>query len=362
MGSFRVAVTRDVLNPAGELFFDDLGFDLLDLCPSIDWEILPEPGPELPPRVTADYDAVLMFGSRLTVATLAGGDRLSLVARAGVGHELIDVEACTAAGIAVTITPEAVRRSTALGALTLLLASVNRLLPRSRMAAAGRWADRSTVRGMGLTGRTLGILGYGNIGRELSRLARPLETRQLAYTRTPPAAPGPDDPEFVSLARVLSESDVICLCLPLTSDTARIIDAAALELVKPHAHLVNIGRGELIDEAALVSALGEGRLAAAALDVLADEPPRGDNPLLSMEGVIVTPHCIAHSDELLRGCGHLACGAAVDLAAGRVPGHLVDPAVLEDPRFRRRLRPLCDATSGPPPPRHGPPETDRLAP
>ncbi len=331
-GGFRVALTREVLNPAGEIFFDDLGLDLLDRA-GLEWEVLDRVHAELPPAVAAEYDALLLFGSAVSAETLAGGERLRLVARVGVGYETIDVAACTRHGVAVSITPDGVRRPTATAALTLILATTQRLKARDRIACEGRWAERSTVAGIGLTGRTLGIVGFGSIGRELSRLAAPLGFEQIAHTRTPPA-PGPEPlPRMVSLETLLRESDVICLCAPLTAETAGMIDAAALALVKPGAHLVNIGRGGLVDEPALVAALAERRLAGAGLDVLAQEPPDPANPLLSMDQVVVTPHSLAHNDELLRGCGHSAVAAVLALAAGERPRFVVDPAAFEHPRL-----------------------------
>lgn len=329
MSRLRVAVSAELLAAGGT----PMSFDALEAHPGVELEVLPRAYDEIPASVAADYDALLLGSAKITAASVAGTPRLALVARLGVGYEHLDIGACTRAGVVVTITPDAVRRPTATAALALILATTQRLKARDELACSGRWRQAWGTEGLGLTGRTLGIVGLGNVGRELSRLARPLDMVQVASTRSQAAA---GDVRIVPLEELLAVSDVVCLCCPLTLETRNLVDADALASMKPTAHLVNVGRGGLVDERALVAALEEGRIAGAALDVLADEPPDPGHPLLGMERVIVTAHALAHNDELLAGCARSACRAVAALADGREPDHAVDRAALGHARFAAR--------------------------
>ena len=162
---FRVGVTRDFLKPDGTIGFGDIGLGLLDAAPGVDWEFLAEDTRELRGDQVAAYDALLVLTPRVSAATLAGADRLAIVARFGVGYDNVDVPACTAAGVLLSITPDGVRRPVAASVMAFLLALSHKLLIKDRLTRAGRWAERLDHMGMGLTGRTLGVVGLGNIGR-----------------------------------------------------------------------------------------------------------------------------------------------------------------------------------------------------
>ncbi len=331
---FRIGITRDVLGADGKPFFDDIGLELLDAHPGVEWEILPELTDAVTRAQASEYDGMLVLGPRVTADTLAGSPRLSVIARYGVGYDAIDVPACTAAGVAVTITPDGVRRPVASAMLAMVLALAHRVKERDRLVQEGRWADKTSILGTGLTGRTLGIVGYGNIGREFRALSAPLEMRTLVHD---PYATPDGDVELVDLDRLLAESDFVTVCCPLTEDTRHLIGARALERMKPTAYLVNAGRGPVVDEAALVRALDAGTIAGAALDVFEVEPTPADHPLIGRDSVLLTPHAIAHSDQLIRDSGRSACRSLLDVADGRAPQHLADRAVLEVPRFAARL-------------------------
>src|SRR5574341_586728 len=158
---FRAGVTRDFLKPDGSLGFSDIGLDLFAQA-GVAWEFLPTGGAELRPDDARDYDGLLVLAPKVTAATLAGLDRLKIVARFGVGYDNVDVDACTRAGVLLTITPDGVRRPVAVAAITFLLALSHKLLIKDRLTRAGRWAEKLEHTGQGVTGRTLGILGLGN--------------------------------------------------------------------------------------------------------------------------------------------------------------------------------------------------------
>ncbi len=177
-------------------------------------------------------------------------------------------------------------------------------------------------------------MGYGRIGREVARLLAPYEMRVLVTTRS-----DPDDESVVRvpLETLLEEADVVVLACPLTPETHHLLDAPRLALMKPGAYLVNVARGAVVDQIALGAALREGRLAGAGLDVFEPEPVAGDDPILALENVVGAPHALGYTDQLFRDCVGSVCDALRDVATGRVPGDIANPAVLESPLFREKL-------------------------
>ncbi len=336
--SFRVGITRDFLKPDGQPGFGDIGLELLGAAPHVQYEFLPDDGPSLPTNVAADFDALLVLAPRVAAQTLDCGQRLALVARFGVGYDNVDVAACTRNGVLLTITPSGVRRPVAVSALALLLALSHKLLIKDRLTRAGRWADKLHHMGLGLTGRTLGLIGLGNIGREILRVVAPLEMRCVACDPfVSPAAARQAGAEPVTLEALLEQADFVCVCCALTPETHHLLDAARLARMKPTAYLINVARGPLVDQAALTRALSTGQLAGAGLDVFETEPVAPDDPLLQLDNVIVSPHALCWTDELFRGTGRAACQSILDVAAGRTPQDIVNRDVLANDRLQAKL-------------------------
>ncbi len=332
---FRVGLSAGFRTPDGRPAYGDIGLDALS---HVSWEFLPDNGMRLDPAVAAHFDALLLLTTEVTAATLAGGDRLSLIARFGVGYDLMDIDACTKAGVAVTLTPDAVRRPVALGAYTLLLALAHRVVAKDQLVRSGRWAERGEYLGAGFAGRTLGMVGFGNIGREVVRLAAPLGLRVLAHDPyadlTVATAAGV---HLVDSATLLREADFVVLTCSLTPQTFHFLNRTSLALLKPHALIVNVARGAVVDTEALTEALLTGQVGGAALDVFETEPPPLDDPLLGLDNVIVTPHAIAGTQDLGHGVGRSAIASIVEVAGGRVPAHVLNRAVLDHPGFVRKL-------------------------
>lgn len=329
---YLVGLTPDVLRPDGSVFFGDVGLDRLTAA-GLRWEVMPaQPGHVI--SGLEPYDAVLSFGHlHFTREAVATAPRLRHVARFGAGYDGIDLEGLAAQGIVVTNTPDGVRRPLALSALTLVLALGHRLLDNHRAATEGRWSARGDYRGIGIAGRTVGIIGFGSVGSELATLLQPLGVRVLAYDRHSAqdraAATGV---EIAPLDRLAAESDYVVLTAALTPSSRHIVGAEFLRAMRPSAYLVNVGRGGLVDQPALTDALRDGRIAGAGLDVLDPEPPALDEPLLAFDNVILTPHALCWTDDFVSGVARSATDAIIDVAHGRRPAHALNPAALEHRR------------------------------
>ncbi len=336
--SIRVGLTRDFLKADGSLGFGDIGLDVLRQDPRIVSEFLPDYGSELPNSVAHDFDALLVLAPKVTAATVEGADRLAVVARFGVGYDNVDVAACTQNDVLLTITPSGVRRPVAVSALTLLLALSHKLLIKDRLTREGRWGEKLNAMGVGLTGRTLGVIGLGNIGREVFRMTAPLEMRHVAYDPFVTAEAGrASGIEMLSLDALLEQSDFVCVCCALTAETQHLLNSERLARMKPTAFLINVARGPIIDQAALTQALQSGRLAGAGLDVFEKEPIDPHDLILKLENVIVAPHAICWTDELFHGIGQSACRSIVEVAAGRVPSDVVNRDVIEKASLQAKL-------------------------
>lgn len=323
--SFKVGSTRDLLTAAGEPCFAPAAFEELARNPAIEWEWIPEEVTEITPEIAARYDGLHLNLPRLTAASVAREDcRLKVVARNGVGFDTVDLAACAAKGITVTNTPFAIRRPVAVAALTLIFALTGKLSQKRRIVREGRWNDRVEHMGVGLATRSLGLIGAGGIGQELIPLARPFFREVIVTDPHVPAetyaALGARKAPF---AEVLAEADVIVVACPLTEATRGMIDAAAFRAMKPTAVFVNVARGPIHDEAALVAALEAGEIAAAGLDVTEVEPIDPASPLLGMETVIVTPHALCWTDECFEDIARTALRSVVDVSLGLTPRHVV---------------------------------------
>ncbi len=336
--TFRVGLTRDFLKPDGSLSLGDIGLSLLDEAPGVERVFLPEDVAELRPSDLAGLDAVLVLAPPVTAASLVGADRLAIVARFGVGYESVDVDACTANGTVLTITPDGVRRPVATAVLTLMLALSHKLLVKHALTRDGRWGEKLDHMGMGLTGRTLGVIGLGNIGRDIFKLAAPLEMRHLTFDPwvTPEQARA-GGAALVDLETLLRESDIVSVNCPLTPDTHHLLNAERLALMKPTAYLINTARGPIVDQPALYEALRERRIAGAGLDVFDPEPPDPSDPILALDNVILAPHGICWTDECFHGNGSSACRSILEVAAGRVPSLVVNRDAITSPAFTAKL-------------------------
>src|SRR5262245_15242477 len=294
-------------------------------------EIITLPSVMAAPADLEGHDAILALALRVTADSVRGVERPAIIARWGVGYDLLDVPALTASGIALSITPAGVRTPVAEGELTMIFALAKNLFPLDRAARAGRW--RADMKGLGhdVAGSVLGSVGCGNIARELFRLARPLGFRRLLAcdpaVRAADAAPA--GVELVDMDTVLRESDFVTVNALLTAGTKGLIGEAQLRAMKPTAFLINLARGPIVDHDALVRALRERWIAGAGIDVFPQEPPPSGDPLFALDNVIVTPHALAWTDGIMRGNGDEACKHILSVMRGEIPGDVVNREVLQ---------------------------------
>lgn len=337
-----VLLSPDFAPNADQLIPESFGLAELLSSTSVTVEVGAEMPAELDPELADSVDALLLMDHRVSAATVTGAGRLRLVARYGVGTNSVDLDACTEQGIIVTVTPEGVTRPVASSALALLLALSHRLPEKAAVLAGGRWAARGNIIGVGLTGRTVGIVGFGRTGRELARLLQPFGARLVCHDPFVPAAEmaglGVEKLELDDLVR---EADMLCLLAALTPDTHHLMSRQRLASLKPGAILINVSRGPLIDEDALLELVANDRLGGLGLDVFAEEPVGADHPLLALaagRNIVLTPHSLCWTDECFLGNGRSAARAVLDVAAGRLPAHIANPTVLAHPRVQQLRR------------------------
>lgn len=259
---------------------------------------------------------------------------LRVLARTGVGVDLVDVAAATRRGIAVVVTPGSGTAAVAEGVIGMALHLVKRFGPLTDLVRHGRWEQRGEIAVGDLEGATFGIIGYGRIGQRVASLADAFGARVLAYD--PIVAP-PDDIACTDLGVLAAGSDVITLHAPLTEATLHIVDAKFLEAVKPGAVLVNCGRGALVDMDAVMDALSAGRLSGVGLDVFEPEPP-AHHPLFDHPAVVLTPHVMGLSRRATIATFADAARGVAAVLDGRRPAFLANPDWASKPDASVNLR------------------------
>jgi phosphoglycerate dehydrogenase-like enzyme len=269
--------------------------------------------------------AVIAGNEPYSERVLASLPALRIISRCGVGLDGVDLEAAARRGIAVAITPDGNRDAVAEHTMAMILALTRSIVRNDREVHRGQWPKTTLAP---LRGKTLGNIGLGRIGRGVALRAAPFRVSVLADD------PHVDDTiarahgvELTDLDSLLARSDVVSLHLPLTPATRRMIDRALLAQMKPGALLINTARGSLVVEADLIDALRSGHLAGAGLDVLVDEPPRSDNPLLALDNVLFSPHIAANDDQSIRDITEGAAQNIIDLFQGNLSAPaLITPA------------------------------------
>jgi phosphoglycerate dehydrogenase-like enzyme len=329
--SWKVLITARGVKPAGEQaqqLLRDAGCEII-FPPKFG----PLTGDELISAL-AGMDAVLAsldgYSAEALASSAAG--KLKIIARWGVGYDSVDVAAATRNGIVATYTPGILDEAVADYTFALLLSLARKVHEVHVTMQRGEWKNSW---GDDVGGKTLGIIGLGRIGKAVARRATGFNLRVLAHT----AHPSPDNAgiEFVTLEKLLAESDFVSLHAALTPSTRSMIGEAQLRQMKPAAYLINTARGALVDELALVRALSENWIAGAALDVFTTEPLPAESVLRSAPNLLLSPHQSSYS----RGTGErvslTAAQSIVDLMNGKKPQNVLNPEVFASPALRARL-------------------------
>ena len=336
MNRFRVAIDSDFVKPDGSPAYPDFDLGPLHADPRVE-VVHVALDKTIAPKSLEGFDALILLANRFAAGSVPADRRLAIIARFGVGYDTVDVPACTGAGVALTITPDGVRRPVAVAVMALMLALTGKLIEKDRLTrqAAAGYARRSDFMGVGLVGKTLGVVGVGNIGSEVFRLAKPFDMRFIAHDPyVDPAHMRALGATPVDLDTLFREADVISVNCMLNAETHHLVNAARLALTKPTAFLINTARGPVVDQKALVSVLQAGGIAGAGLDVQEQEPPDADDPLLKLENVILAPHALCWTDQCFAGIGASAVRSVLDVADERVPRGLVNRDVLRHARWQ----------------------------
>ncbi len=249
-------------------------------------------------KIVSSCDAIVVRSrTKVTKQLIEKGNRLKVIGRAGAGVDNIDVEAARKRGIMVLNTPEAPADSVAELTMGLMLAISRKISCADRLMKEGKWAKRE-LEGTLLKGKTLGLIGFGNIGAKVAKLAKAFGMKVIFTKRTPPSHEILDavEAEYVSLDELLMRSDIVSVHAPLTEQTLNMIGTKELNLMKKGAILINTSRGNIIDEASLLEALKSGKLGGAGLDVYCTEPP-SNLELIRLQNVVCTPHLGAQTEE-----------------------------------------------------------------
>ena len=324
MPPFKIVIT-DFGSPEHELEEAELR------ASGLDYELLrlnARTAEELAPHI-GDADALIVQWAQISRPVIEALRQCRVISRYGIGVDMIDLEAATEHGIPVCNVPDFCIDEVSTHTLAFVLALNRHLFAHHTHVMGGQWGGPPGGAPARLTGQALGVLGLGKIGKAVARKAASLGLRVLAYDPYLSREQGPGlGVELVSLEELLRQSDYLCIHCPLTKETRHLIGQPQLARMKPTAYLINMARGPVVDQPALCQALSQGRLAGAALDVLEQEPPAADDPLLKLPNVLFTPHTSSWSAESVVQLRRDVARNVVRVLRGEAPQSVVNPAVL----------------------------------
>lgn len=326
MTKARILVTRavfpDVIERLEQFFEVESNQDDRILTPT-----------ELAEKVKGKDGIFTTPSERVTAEVLAASPSLKAVCNMAVGYNNIDIDAATRAGIVVTNTPDVLNETTADFAWALLLATARRVTESEHWLRAGKWQKwrYDTFLGADVHGSTLGILGMGRIGQAIARRSMGFNMRVIYHNRSrvaPDLEARANNAQYVSKEELLKTADHVMLALPYSPQVHHIIGAVELAMMKPTATLVNIARGGIVDDAALIVALRANRLAAAGLDVFENEPAF-DPAFLTLSNVVLTPHIASASEPTRRAMANCAADNLIAALTDGNPPNILNPGVLK---------------------------------
>lgn len=285
----------------------------------------------------ADAECIVVRIGHMNRAEMEAAPKLKVIGRSGIGYDSIDIKAANELGIPVVIAPHCNADSVAEHTLALMFALASNLVECHNEAVKGNFEIRNSGKGFELQGKTVGIIGFGDIGKRVGRLCRAIGMKLLAYD------PYADDTEMENeaagrcrtLTQLLSESDVVTIHTPLNGETRGLLGMEELRMMKSSALLINCARGGIVEEAALISALKDGIIAGAGVDVTVEEPLTAENPLCSAPNLIISPHSAAQTREaIIRAATMCAEGCIAVMHGERWPA-VANPEAYNHPRWMR---------------------------
>ena len=272
-------------------------------------------------RLLPGVDGYIAGLDAIDRTALDAADYLKVIARYGVGVDAVDLQAAQEKGIVVTNTPGANSSSVAELTVGLMIALLRNIPASIQATKSGEW---SRLRGLSLEGKTVGLVGFGAIGKQVARRLIGFGCRVIAFDPEAYSAEAVElGVELLPLADVVQRAEILSLHCPLTGQPRAMVNADFLAKMKAGSYLVNTARGELVDEEALYTALQAGKLSGAALDVFSKQPPEADNPLLRLPRVLATPHMAAHSDVATNAMGWMALNDCLAVLRGEEPRYRV---------------------------------------
>jgi len=332
--AFKVVVTRVIDYPYWDELIARIGAEFVrEHCPTDD-EVI---------AAARDAGALINVVGPCSRKVIDNLPRLRLIVQMGIGYDTIDVDTATEAGVIVCNNPDYCVEEVSDHAMALLLACVREITQLNNLVKQGRWLEgrNKAQPKFKLRGQTLGLVGFGRIARALVPKARGFGLRIIAHDPYVSKTAGEEyDVEFVSLDKLLRESDYVSAHTPLTMENQHMFTLESFKKMKPTAFFINTARGGLIDEHALYTAVNEGFIAGAGLDVLETEPPEADNPLLKLDNVIITPHQAQASVTAVEQLMRRPMEDVVRVLEGHWPHGFVNPSVKE--KYMRRFGTMVD--------------------
>ncbi|MCS7125414.1 MAG: phosphoglycerate dehydrogenase [Aigarchaeota archaeon] len=286
--------------------------------------------------IIKEYDALLAGVDEVSSKVIKKAENLKIIARHGVGVDTVDLKAATENGVVVTYTPGANTNAVAEHALALMLAIIRDIPNAHSRVKELKWGGGKLT--IELSGKVLGIIGLGNIGRRLATICKCLGMDVISYSpRARPEDAAKIGVKLVSLEELLTRSDVVAVTTSYSPEKYHLINEERLKMMKKNSYIVNVARGELIDEKALAKALKENWIAGAALDVMEKEPPSPDNELLQLSNIVITHHTASHTLEALKNMGDIVTEDILLALGGKLPKNIANPEVLDNPNLRIKL-------------------------
>jgi len=335
---FRVSVER---GSGGDRYDWEGGLDPLFEDPDIEVSYPEIPGGTVPPADLRGVDAFVSRSKQVTADSLADADDLRIVARAGAGYDNLDLDALTDRGVVATHAPQGPTRAVAEATVSLLVACAHNLREHEEIfRERGYDAAREADVGYNLSGRTLGIVGFGRIGRSVADLMDAFGVETICFDPYADGAAAADrGVSLVDRETLFAESDLVTIHVPRTPETRGMLGAEDFRAMKESAWLVNTSRGDIYPDAELAAAIREGEIAGAAVDVFEDEPDVAGNPLLGLDGCITTPHVTGRTVDTRRRTGGIMAESIRDCKRGAWPNNVLNPGVYDEPVPEAALSP-----------------------